>query len=80
MNTETAGKIWFEAIDLINQEGQVIDIKQLVVQFDLYESIYNKFVTARMVIGDGINLLKNYRVNGQEFIRISCKMDDISDS
>jgi len=76
MNTETAGKIWFEAIDLINQEGQVIDIKQLVVQFDLYESIYNKFVTARMVIGDGINLLKNYRVNGQEFIRISCKMDD----
>jgi len=44
MNTETAGKIWFEAIDLINQEGQVIDIKQLVVQFDLYESIYNKFV------------------------------------
>ena len=39
--TETAGKIWFEAIDLINQEGQVVDIQELVVQFDLYESIYN---------------------------------------
>ena len=76
MSVDTSGKIWFEALDLINQEGESIDIQELVQQFDLYESIHNKFITGRLILMDGINLLKNYRINGQEFIRISCKMDD----
>lgn len=44
MSVDTSGKIWFEALDLINQEGESIDIQELVQQFDLYESIHSKFI------------------------------------
>ena len=45
----------------------------MVMGFKLYESIFNKFVTGEVSVADGLNLPKNFRLTGQEYIRISIK-------
>ena len=42
----------------------------------MYESIYSKFVSADISIVDGINLLKNYKICGQEYVRISIRQKE----
>ena len=41
--------------------------------FRLYESIYNKFVTGDINIIDGLDLLKNFKITGDEYIRVAVK-------
>ncbi|SVD53284.1 uncharacterized protein METZ01_LOCUS406138, partial [marine metagenome] len=49
----------------------------MVINFQLFESIYKKFVTGEVSIFDGMNLLKNFRFTGQEFVRISIRQRDV---
>ena len=67
------GVFTIDAINLVNQEGESVDIQNSVLMFRLYESIYNKFVTGDIHIIDGLDLLKNFKIVGDEYIRISIK-------
>ena len=67
------GVFSIDAINLVNQEGESVDIQTMVHTFRLYESIYNKFVTGDIHIIDGLDLLKNFKITGEEYIRISIK-------
>jgi len=67
------GQFTIESLALINQYGESVDIRGLVDEFNLFSSIYNKFITGTLSVIDGISLLKNYRFSGQEFVRISIK-------
>lgn len=71
MKNIKAGQFKIDAIALVNQEGESVDIRNLVIDFNLFESIYSKFVTASIEVSDGLNLIKNFRMSGQEFIRIA---------
>lgn len=72
-----AGAFYTDAFSLVNQYGETVDIRGLVINFQLFESIYKKFVTGEVSIFDGMNLLKNFRFTGQEFVRISIKQRDV---
>jgi len=67
------GVFTIDAINLVNQEGESVDIQNTVLSFRLYESIYNKFVTGDINIIDGLDLIKNFKLTGEEYIRISIK-------
>ena len=67
------GEFVIEAMTLVTPEGDSIAIENIVANFRLFESIYNKFVSAEISIIDGINLLKNYKITGQEYVRISLR-------
>lgn len=67
------GVFTLDAINLVNQEGESVDIQNTVLNFRLYESIYNKFVTGDIHIIDGLDLLKNFKITGEEYIRIAIK-------
>ena len=67
------GAFQIECFTLINQHGQAIDISGIVKEFTLHESIYNKFCTATLGVIDGIDFVRNFRLSGQETIRISIK-------
>ena len=47
--------------------------------FKLYESIFNKFVTGEVSVADALNLPKNFRLTGQEYLRISIKQKEGND-
>ena|SRR5210317_356539 len=67
------GEFVIEAMTLVTPEGDSIAIEGIVANFRLFESIYNKFVSADISIIDGVNLLKNYKITGQEHVRLSLR-------
>ena len=66
-----AGEFKIEAFTLVNQYNESLDLTNMVMGFKLFESIFNKFVTGEVSIYDGLNLPKNFRMTGQEYIRIA---------
>lgn len=67
------GEFTIDSIALVNQDGESVEISKLVVGFKLYESIYKKFCTAELALLDGLDLLKYYKMTGQEYCRISIR-------
>ena len=70
------GGVHIEAITIVNQYGEALDISMLSIGVRLYESIYSKFVTGDIAVMDGLNVLKNFRFTGQETVRISFKQQE----
>ena len=73
------GEFVVEAFTLINQYNESLEITNMVMGFKLYESIFNKFVTGEVSVADGLNLPKNFRLTGQEYLRISIKQKEGND-
>lgn len=74
-----AGELFIDAIALVNQEGESVDLSKLTAGIQLYESIYKKFCSGEVAILDGVNILKYYKFSGQEFIRISLRQKEGTD-
>ena len=68
-----AGGFTIEAFTIINQHGETVVVDALSVGVTLYESIFSKFCSGQASFIDGLDLLKNYRFTGQEYLRISIK-------
>ena len=83
---EKAGDYTLGHIDLINHRGDIIDLKYIVVELNIYESIYKNAVTGTVVITDSKNQIGRVEVQGLE--RIAFKLfspgtndaDDILDA
>ena len=59
-----------EILTLVNNEGEGFDIRELLVECAISESIRTNFLMGTLVIGDSINLLENAKLFGQESLRI----------
>lgn len=70
------GEFTIDSISLVNQDGASVDISKLVIGFNMYESIFNKFCTAELGVVDGLNILKYYKLSGQEFVRIAVRQKE----
>ena len=71
MSNFLAGEFKIHSFTLINQYNESVDIQSLVTNFKIYESIFNKFLTGEVSVVDGLNLPKNFRMTGQEYLRIA---------
>ena len=71
-----AGEFKIESFTLINQYQESLDIQSLVSNFKIYESIFSKFLTGEISLVDGLNLPKNFRMTGQEYLRISIRQKE----
>ena len=68
-----AGDYNLDGIVLYNHENEGIessdegiDIQDLVVEFNIYESIYKNSITGTIVIADSINLIGKLPIQGTE--------------
>ena len=83
---DKAGDYNLSHIDLINHNGDVIDLKYIVIELNIYESIYKNAVTGSVVITDAKNQIGRLEIQGLE--RIAFKLstpgtylkDDIMDA
>lgn len=57
--------------DMINQNGGKIDIQNLVVNFSITEELHSPIVVLNIKIRDDINFFEDFKINGQEKIRLS---------
>ena len=69
---EFAGDYGLDHIFLHNHKGDKIDIKKVVIELNLFESIYKNALTGSVVITDTQNLIAKLEINGTE--RISFKL------
>jgi len=70
------GEFTIDTISIVNQDGESADISKLVIGFNMFESIYKKFCTAELAILDGLDILKYYKMSGQEYVRISVRQKE----
>lgn len=55
---------------LTNYLGEVIDLSSIFIQVNIYESLFSTTLTGDIIIEDGLNLLNNFPIIGQEKITI----------
>jgi hypothetical protein len=59
-----------EILTIVNNEGDGADIKSLMIECNIFESISRSFLLGELVIADSVNFLENYKLFGQESLRI----------
>ena len=59
------------SVVISNNEGNQIDISNLVDSFELTESIYQMFLTGSMTIIDNINIFNRINANGNGTIKVN---------
>jgi hypothetical protein len=57
-------------IILVNQFGDSVDLSEVFTKIYLQESIHSKFVSGHLQILDSLNLLRSFRMTGQEYITV----------
>ena len=65
-----AGSYELDAATLYDINGGATDIKNLIVEFNIYESMFQPFVTGNVIINDATNLLNSLPIVGQEELEL----------
>ena len=59
-----------ESITISNNEGNSYEVSNLMVDFEISESIYQMFLTGSITLADSANFFNRIGFTGQEYIRI----------
>ena len=70
---EFAGDYDLNHVFLHNHLKEITDIKAMMVELNVYESIFNNSLTGSIIITDAQNLIAKLELNGTE--RISFKLE-----
>ena len=62
-----------EILTIVNNEGEGFDVRDLMIECVLSESIKSNFLQGHLLIGDSINFLENAKLFGQESLRLRFK-------
>lgn len=62
-----------EVLTIVNNEGEGFDIRDLMIECSIFESINRNFLLGELIIGDAIALMENAKLFGQESLRIRFK-------
>ena len=66
MSNFLTGETVVDSITIVNAENEAVDITNLVSSLDLFEGIDQPFVSGRISVIDSLNLIDEYKINGQE--------------
>lgn len=64
---------------LTTSDDQQVDIRGLVTNITITESLYMSSIDAEFVILDGVNLLESFKINGDEKINLEIKRQPLDD-
>jgi len=67
----SSGDYKISAVMIITSTGQAVDVKNIMLELNLYEDIYSPVMTGDITLGDGADILSSYNMHGNEFICIS---------
>lgn len=65
------------AIELISSTGGVVNIKFMVQDFNLYESVFNSVLSGDLYIWDGQNILTDFDLHGNEYLMVRFEKTDL---
>ncbi len=65
-----AGDVNVEEVVIISRTGQEYDIKNLVAEINIFEDIFSNCMTGNILVADGMDLINNIPLVGEELIRL----------
>ena len=60
-----------EVLTIVNNEGDGFDIRNIMLECNIYESINRNFLLGELILADSISFLENSKLFGQESLRIN---------
>ena len=66
--TLNPGDIKINSATLINKDGEGIDIRRIITQINLYESINQPFITGDVTVSDSVGIIESMPLVGEEQI------------
>ena len=73
-----AGDYILENVVLTNHKGQKVNVKEIMTEMNIYESIYKNAVTGSIVLTDTTNLIARMSIQGLERLSFHLKTPGIS--
>lgn len=73
----TPGSYILESCNITASDETVFDIKQLIVEIIITESIYTVSLDCELIILDGVNLFEEIKLNGDEKIELHVKRTEL---
>ena len=67
------GELVVDSISIVNAEQESIDVLGLSTNITIFEAIDKHFLSGRITLVDGLSLIKNYKLSGQESITIKIR-------
>jgi len=67
------GELVVDAVTIVNSEQESVDILALTSNITIYEAIDKPFLSGRISVVDGLDILKNFKVVGQESLTIKVR-------
>tara|TARA_B100000287_G_scaffold291580_1_gene274912 strand:- start:2777 stop:4297 length:1521 start_codon:yes stop_codon:yes gene_type:complete len=80
LDTFLPGQLEVEKITLANAEGEAIDFTNTTSNIRLTESIHQPFVSGSISVVDGNDMLKYYKMTGQESLTINVRPVDADEN
>ena len=59
-----------KVLDLINSGGQVVDLRKVFVEMQIYQDIYASVMSGNIVINDGHDIFSNFYLCGNEYLQV----------
>lgn len=76
----TPSSFFLAKCTLTTSDGQEVDIRELVANITITESLYMGSIDAEFIILDGVNLLEEFKINGDEKIKLEIKRNPLDDT
>jgi len=71
---------YLKTLSIITSDGQVVDIKGLAVEINLYEDIFSPCMSGSILMGDALDLIANLKIHGHEWIQLEIDKPSLSNS
>jgi len=65
---------------LTNINGKTIELSRLLVTLDIYESIFDFFISGKLVLQDSLDIIKNFIIIGNEQLKVVIHTTDTNKS
>ena len=73
MSNLQQGELVVDALTIVNPEGDTIDISGITTSIKIFESIDKPFLSGRLSIVDGLDIIKNFKLVGQESLTMKIR-------
>ena len=74
-----AGEVNFDTLEILTSGGLKLDILDITVSIDIFEDIFKNTITGSLVIGDTENILSNFKIVGQELLRLKIRTPGLTE-
>lgn len=77
---QSAGDVDIQDLLLMSSTGIVLDIKDYLVELNIYEDIFSNFLTGDLLISDSRNLIKEMPILGEEFLIVKIRTPSLEET